>query len=458
MSRTGHAGSWSLRSRLMALAGVACLLAWAAGGAAILLSAREESRRLYEEHLREVARVILSFATHEIEEIRGSGRTDIVHEETAVTLDPRYRYQVWSRDGKLLLISHGTRSEAFAPLGTAGLVRRSAGPETLSVYSAWSEDGGMLIQVAEDEALRAPFFISLDRWLVVFFAGSTLLLVLLNWWMFSRATRALDQSARQLLDRSAEDLRPIAVLNPPRELTPLLDSINRLFGRFERTLDSERRFTASAAHELRTPLAAVRVQAQVAQRARSPAELRQALEDLGVCVERASRMIDQLVTLARVENESTQRSMVPLRVDTVAQAVVNDLRPLLHARKLQVQLDLRPCRITGIEFGVAVLLRNLVDNAARYSPPEGKLLVETGEIDGECCAAVEDSGPGIPLEERERVFTRFYRPANAAVDGCGVGLSIVRSVVRAHGARIDLSDSRLGGLRAAVFFSKAADA
>jgi len=451
-----RSGRWSLRTRLMTLAAIACAVAWLAGVIAMLLAAREESARLYETHLRDVAHVILSFASHEIAEIRESGRTDVVHEETAATLDPRYRYQVWSRDGKLLLTSHDTQAEPFAPLGTIGAF---GGGDTTRVHAAWSNDGSMQIQVAEDASMRVPFLVSLDKWLVIFFAASTVLLAALNWWMFSRATRALDQSARQLIERSAEDLRPIAVEDPPRELAPLLESINGLFYRFERTLDSERHFTVAAAHELRTPLAAVRVQAQVAERARTAPEMREALGALGVCIERASRMIDQLLTLARVENESSLRAFAPLRVDSIAEYVMRDLRPLIEERRLTVRTDLRPCPVPGAEFAVAVMLRNLVDNAARYSPVEGRVFIETGEIDGEYCAAVEDSGPGIPPEERERVFTRFYRLANTAVDGCGVGLSIVMSVARAHGARVDLShSSRLGGLRAAVIFGRAASA
>lgn len=455
---SASAGRWSLRTRLMVLAGIATIVAWLTGGIATLIAAHVESERLYDERLRDVAHVILSFASHEIAEIRAESPDNIVHRDAAATLDRRYRYQVWARTGELLLTSDETSRTRFAPAATNGYLDADLAGRPHCIYVTWSADGEMQIQVAEDSTLRDSFFVNLNTWLVLVFVGSTVLLFLLNGWMFGRATRALDQSAQQLLQRSADDLRPIAADDPPRELAPLLASINTLFGRFEHTLDTERHFTAAAAHELRTPLAAVKVQAQVAARARSATEMRRALRDLGVCVDRAARMIDQLLTLARIESTADNSAMAPVRIDSLAAAVMRDLAPLLSERRLDIGLDLQPCAVHGMEFGVAALMRNLIDNAVRYSPAGGRVHVATGIVDGEAFASVEDSGPGIPAAERERVFVRFYRIAGNAIDGCGVGLSIVRCVAEAHGARVTLSDSRFGGLRATVHFPRRASA
>jgi two-component system OmpR family sensor kinase/two-component system sensor histidine kinase QseC len=436
----------------MSLAGIATVLAWLTGGLAVLIAVNEESEKLYETRLEDVARVILSFATHEIEEIQQERPGDIVHMETAATLDRRYRYQVWSRDGKLLLVSHDTPRAAFASLNSPGRIYRTIDGVDYWIVSLWTDDHSMQIQVAEREDFRQTVFFSISLYLLTFFIGSVIALALLNRWMFGAATRALDQSADQLLSRSPDDLRPIVADDPPRELKPLLESINRLFQRFHDALDSERHFTAAAAHELRTPLAAVRIQAQVAERARTHKEVREALQQLVVCVDRASRMIEQLLTLAHVESMSASpQALTRMRVDSVATHVVNDMTPLLRSRGIRLSTDLRPAELIGLEFGVAALLRNLLDNAARYCPENGRVRFETGESDGEIYAAVDDSGPGIPDDERERVFQRFYR-LEAGVDGCGVGLSIVQCVARAHGGRIALSKSQLGGLRATVFF------
>lgn len=447
---------WSLRNRLMWLAAIATAMAWLTGGAAVLIAAQEESEKLYDQRIGDVARVILSFAGHEISEIRADGRTDPVHEESAATLDARYAYQIWSKDGQLLLMSHNAPTTPFAPLSHVGLADNDIDGKPHCVYALPSADGEMVIQVAEDESKRESFLLSFNAWQLAFLVVSSLALLVFNRWMFGNATRALDQSASQLVDRSANDLRPIRADDPPTELVPLLHSINTLFGRFGKTLDSERHFTAAAAHELRTPLAAVRIQAQVAERARTQGEAREALRALGTCVERASRMIDQLLTLARVESLSPDgAAFTRVRVDLVARQVVSDLSHMLGAADVEVDLRLEPATIDAIEFGVGSLIRNLVDNAARYTPRGGRIAVHTAVAGDRVRLTVEDSGPGIPEEERARVFERFYRLAGTDTDGCGVGLAIVQCVAQVHRASIDLSSADLGGLRVTVEFPSA---
>jgi len=431
-------------------------MAWLAGGVAVLFAARDEGEQLHRARLEDVARVILQFAAHEIAEVEEEHPGQIVHFETATTLDRRYQYQVWSPAGKLLLVSSDAPRDPFVPAFEAGRHERTIDGRPYQIFAAWSADRSMQIQVAEHADMRQFFVGSFNGYLLVFFVASTLALILLNAWMFGRTTRALDSAAAQLTDRAAEDPRPIVVENPPRELRPMLDSINALFRRFARALDSERHFTAAAAHELRTPLAAVRVQAQVADRARTAKEARAALEQLGVCVDRASRMIDQLLTLAQFETTRVSPgSAAPIDLQVLATQVVNDVRPLLEQRGINLRTNLQPASVTGLEFGLSALLRNLLDNAARYCPERGTVRVESGERDGMAFLSVDDSGPGIPVEERERVFERFYRLQNNGTDGSGVGLSIVQSVARAHGARVKLADSDLGGLHAVVFIALA---
>jgi len=235
---------------------------------------------------------------------------------------------------------------------------------------------------------------------------------------------------------------------------PLLKATNALFGRIGHAFTVERNFTANAAHELRTPLAAVRIQAQVAERARSEVGAHEALHQLGTCVERASRMIDQLLTLARVDSVPiAPESMSLVKLDQVAMQALNDLQPVLAERNIELDVRTEAVSVHGLEFGLSSLVRNLVENAARYTPDPGKVRVTSWQDARGIYLAVDDSGPGIANEERERVFEPFYRIAtDEGVEGCGIGLSIVRSVVRAHGGEISLSDSELGGLRVVVRF------
>jgi signal transduction histidine kinase len=323
------------------------------------------------------------------------------------------------------------------------------------VYAGASADGEWQVQVAEEMSSRRSFVPSLNLWLLGFFATSIVLLLLFNRWFLRTAFRAIEHSASQLVDRSPNDLRQVECDDPPSELEPLLDSINALFQRIERTLDSERNFTAHAAHELRTPLAAIRMQAQVAGRARSQQEAQVALKALLVCVDRAARMIDQLLTLARVEGALLKAAtFMTVRLDRVVEQVAHDLRPALDAAGVQLELQLAPVDLAGVETGLLALVRNLVDNAIHHASDGKRVRVETIDRGREAVLIVDDAGPGIPPEDRERVFERFYRLPESGADGCGVGLSIVRCVAELHHATTAIEASPLGGLRVTVTFRK----
>lgn len=446
------AHGWSLRNRLLALAAIATVAAWIAGGATVYLVGAEESERLFDEQMEELGRAVLSFSQHEIEEIRSEGR-DIVHVETAQTLGARYKYQIFSPTGEPLLLSHDAPRAPFAPLDQTGYVTREIGGVPMRTCVIWNDAREMAVIVAEPLSERGSYIAGMHGYLLAMFAASLPLLLAFNWWMFRRATRSLDESARQVIDRSPRDLRPIVVESPPRELQPLIASMNALLQRFDNALEAERRLTSAAAHELRTPLAAVKVQAQVAARARNRDEAARALQNLTVCIDRAARMVEQLLTLARLDSLSASpASHQPLRLDEITARVVDELAPLLDQNGLRVTMTLAPATVDGMEFGVAVLMRNLIDNAARYTPRGGRIRVSTGEDEHGAYAAVEDAGPGIPPQERASVFDRFYRLPSNNVDGCGIGLSIVRTVARAHGAVVQLDDSDLGGLRVVARF------
>src|SRR5258706_10558670 len=165
-------------------------------------------------------------------------------------------------------------------------------------------------------------------------------------------------------------------------------------------------------------------------------------------------MVDQLLTLARLDRLAATTALYgSILLEQGARDGIDELEPLLKERTVQVTADLQPAPLVGMEFGVAVLLRNLIDNAVRHSPAGGEIRVATGQsAEGRSFAIVEDAGPGIPVAERQQVFDLFYRVAGSASDGCGIGLTIVRGVARVHQAEITLSDSSLGGLRAAAYF------
>lgn len=444
---------WSLRNRLMLLAVMGTLVAWIMGASVVYFVAAKESHELFDERLHRMGSLVLSFSEHEIDEIRSEGR-DIVHVETELTLGTRYKYQVVSGSGELLLLSHDAPRALMAPLGQVGCIDREVEGVMSRTEIVWNADRSKGVIIAEPLDRRSSFVGALHGYLIPMFLLSFGSLLVLNWWLFHRAMDPLKESATQLIDRSPSDLRPIQVERPPTELEPLITSMNGLFERFQSALAAERRLAQSAAHELRTPLAAVKVQAQVAIRARSRNESQVALAHLTTSIDRASRMVDQLLALARLESlAASPQLQTPLCLATLCELVLHDLGPTLSQRGIHLHKSVHPAPIKGMEFGVAVLLRNLIDNAIRYGPAQGDVRITTGRDGDRSFVQVEDAGPGVTADERDRIFELFYRGAESRnVDGCGIGLSIVQSVARLHQADIRLEASSLGGLCVRVAF------
>ncbi len=454
------ARDWSLRTRLLLIAAVASLATLLAGGGAMYWAAAKEDQRLLDSRLEDLARTVLSFSEHEITEILGEGRTEMMHTETAATLGSRYRYQIWSRHGTLLLHSYeASKTEPMQPLRQTGFSTRRIEDEEFRVYAMEGNGGEMVIQVAECLDERESAIGVVSAYFLAFLLLPISLIFALTWWMLRRSLRSIDASAAQLSARSPIDLTPVVAENPPLELQPMISSINALFERINRTLSLERGFTAVAAHELRTPLAGLRAQAQIAATASSPEELAQALAMVMSGVDRASHLLDQLLDLARMESAATEAERHRKSVDVARlyETVLGDLGNLVDRRGLKLEVDFMEPRIVAMELGMLLLLRNLLGNAIRYTPAGGRVLVSTHREGAEIALTVDDSGPGIPAGSRHRVFERFERLDARGGDGVGLGMSIVQSVVVAHQAIIRLLESPLGGLRVQVRFP-AADA
>lgn len=239
----------------------------------------------------------------------------------------------------------------------------------------------------------------------------------------------------------------------PEEVAPLAQALNDLFARLQQAFEGERRFTADAAHELRTPLAALKIQAQVALRANNVVERNTALENVLRGVDRATRLVEQLLTLARVDPETITLGFKPVELQGLAASVMRDLEPLAHAKHIEMALEVSSaCNVFGDDAQLGLLLRNLIDNAIRYTPAGGRVLVVLQSIGG-VSIEVCDTGPGIAAAERDQVLQRFYRISGSGEEGSGLGLSIVRRIAELHGAQLTLSDNPSGtGLLAKVFW------
>jgi len=257
----------------------------------------------------------------------------------------------------------------------------------------------------------------------------------------------------------ATALEPLSEAALPSEVRPLVHALNGLLERLDHALVAQRSFIADAAHELRTPLTAVHLQAQLAERATSDAERAAALSELKGGLERATRLSEQLLALAREEPGVSERAPVSVDLGASARGIVADLAPLAAAKNIDLGLSEHPgVQVRGDADAIATLISNLLDNAIRYTPLSGRVDVAVSSKDDAAALAVCDNGPGIAPEERERVFDRFYRGAAAhAARGSGLGLAIVRRIGERHGATVELGPGIDGkGLGVTVRFPRGA--
>ena len=291
--------------------------------------------------------------------------------------------------------------------------------------------------------------------LAVFVAG--LMVVALR-----RGLRPLDGAARDVATRSATSLTPIALADVPKEISPLVSSINELMGRLSLAFSTQRRFLADAAHELRTPVTALRLQAQLLKRSSSDEERIEAMAELEAGIDRSQRLVEQLLHVARFEPEGEQTRRDPVDLGQLARSVVGAMSVKADHRGIDLGAGGNArVAVHGDATQLSVLLNNLVENALRYSPPGAVVDVNVSTFDGQPTLRVIDSGPGIPEAERELVFARFYRGEDAlrhARDsgGSGLGLAIVRAIAERHDAAVTLHTPRAGhGLEVRVVFPPA---
>ena len=450
--------TWSLRVRLLLIALCALFASLLFGGLAMYWAANIEEDQMLDARLEHLGATVLSFVEEELGAPESGGPLRRRALKTRPTAALLYRYQVWSREGVLVLRSHEAPADRpLVPLERLGYDTVQINGEEYRTFSLPTKNKDYLIQVAENIG---------ERWaqtgLATFYYVGFLLLPLglvfgATGLMLRRSLHSIDTMADQLRHRNPLDLTPVQVDDPPRELLPILRAVDTLFTRVGHALSVERRFTSVAAHEMRTPLAGLRAHAQLATRAGSPDELQDALQSVMLGADRAAHLVDQLLDLARIESlvddSGVQHEHVAL--SDLYQDLTRDLGPRGLRKRLSISARFDVPALSGHAFAVSLLLRNLVSNAIHYTPEGGRVEVTSAPHGASMLLRVDDSGPGIPARERESAFERFNRLGQRTVDGVGLGLSIVLSVVGLHGARIELLDSPLGGLRVQVQFARA---
>jgi two-component system, OmpR family, sensor histidine kinase QseC len=439
----------SLQGRLLLWVMGVLTAVWLVAALATWFDAQHELDELLDGHLAQAASLLVAHQAHELEE--GDDRFDVppVHRYA-----PRVAFQVWS-DGKLTLRSANAPAEPLSMSGH-GFETRRIGSTSWRVFATRGDGGDVRVYVGEQTESRAAIMLAVMRSMLWPLLIALPLLGLACWWAVRHGLAPLRRLGAAVARREPQAVQPITMKEAPAEMRPLITALNRLFERIAGSLESERRFTADAAHELRTPIAAIRAQAQVAQAARQQGQRQHAFDATLQGCDRVTHLVEQLLMLARLEGVAIMPGAT-VDLSEIVRRVVIDLAPLAVARQQSIELQLSGVRrLDGEPALLGALVRNLVDNAIRYSPVGAPVLVEISGAAGEVVLSVSDGGPGLSEAQQQRLGERFFRVLGTGQSGSGLGWSIVRRIAAAHGARITVGSSpRLSGLAISVTFKAA---
>ena len=434
----------SLRARLLWFVLLPILLVTIIQAITAYRGALQQADAMFDDHLQQVARsmrrsvemgVPLSMPLEE-----GTG------DDAAFDL----YVQIWGQDGTQLFRSNRS---ALPPRAVLGFSDVKANGNRYRVYSL--QTPLQTVQIAQDLSARTARAQALALKAVLPFALLTPLLMLAVWWVSNRSLAPIERARRQVAQRAADDFSPLTSHDLPHEVRPLVDELNLLFGRVQNAFDTQKNFVADAAHELRSPLTALKLQAQALRRTdtadESPATREAAITRLNQGIDRTIRLVEQLLILAREETSSGTPAFEPVDLMDSVRLAVADM--LAQAQLKQIDLGLvksEPAWVRGQPEALRMALRNLLDNAIKYTPAGGQIDISIEVVNGQALLAVDDSGPGISPDARPRVFDRFFRASNVLAEtGSGLGLAIVKTIADRHGATLRLDQSAgLGGLRA----------
>jgi two-component system, OmpR family, sensor histidine kinase QseC len=440
----------SIQARLLAMMLGLATLVWLSAALLTWIDVSHELDELLDGHLSQAAALLVVQAHHDEDDDDDDIRDVPISHKYA----PQVAFQVFIND---LLITRST-NVGTAPIASSetgfSTIKMNNG-ETWRVFVTPENERKVRVFVGEKVDSRHAIVWAVLRSMLWPLAIALPVLAFVGWWSVRWGLAPLRELSMTLAKRAPQALEPVTLQDMPQEMQPLVGALNALFQRIDGMVASERRFTADAAHELRTPIAAIRAQAQVALGAGDDSAQRShALQSTLAGCDRATRLMDQLLTLARLE-ASQAKPAAQVDLVTLARRVSADLAPTALARGQSLELDAHgACAVAADEVLLGVLVRNLVDNALRYSPPGARVVVSVQPgpkgTDG-CELCVQDSGPGMSSESMQRLGERFFRVLGSDQPGSGLGWSIVRRIADVFGAQLVACRSpALGGLMVTV--------
>jgi two-component system sensor histidine kinase QseC len=425
----------------IAVAGAACMV-FLILGLLVYRAVASSTAAQFDEMLQQQAVLALRYADHEYEEGESVVPRSLAATTEAMPFD--VVYQISTRANQLLYRSPGSPQ---APLTTGygpGYSNVVLDERSWRVYSLSSGATPLVIHIAEPLEYRDAALSRTLRAVALPLLFALVLLTALIGVVTERAFRPVRRIAADLAGRGADDLSAVNTAEMPVETHALGVALNGLLARHADVLARERRFTADAAHELRTPLAALRAQAQVAARAKTPSETRRALDKLQANIDRTTHLMSQLLSLARLEPGSSFCAGQTTQANVVVDLVLEDLALAAHDKQVEITLEGCLQQLPGSPEALYLLIRNLLENSIRHVSERGRVGLEVIEHERYAVLSITDNGPGIPSAERSRALERFYRIPGSASSGSGLGLSIVGRVVELLAGEIELSAPTAG--------------
>ncbi|SEG48067.1 ATP-binding protein [Marinobacterium lutimaris] len=406
------------------------------------LAAKDEAEELFDAQMAQMARLVEQLAPDD-----DSLPLVIMNEEEWIPAHPyeeQLSYRIVSNAGKVLIASPSF-PEWIDQQPVDGYRDLDHPVENWRIFTLIGEQGQNHIQVVQSDKARTEIAtkIALTNTLpiLVFLP----LLCLAIWWQIGRSLKPLVTLSEEVSERSSGHLNPVRLQEVPSEINGLVRALNRMLQRLKLSFERERRFTADAAHELRTPLAALQIHCENLFADLKDEQSRGSTEQILSGLKRMNRIVEQLLHLSRLDPQERLPDRAPLNLTELCRELIGDQIPFAIARRIDLGLTApdEDLQASGHALYLSILLRNLVDNALRYTPQEGEVTLELEQLEGKIRVSVIDSGPGLSDEQKQRVFERFYRGRNKS-DGSGLGLSIANQIAELHGSEIELLDRQDG--------------
>ena len=432
----------SIRLRLIIFLGGMLIIAWGGITASSIYSARKEVQELFDAHLAQSARVLYSLIQHEMSELSVEGDKnrpiDMNLSASGHFYEGKISFRVRDNKGKTWFVTQNAPELAINS-DINGYANIQGDNDRWRVFILRDKVLDFTIEVTQSYQIRNELIMEITRQVVWPFIIVVPLLMLMIWVSVGRSLRPLQTVADEVQHRNPQNLEEIDLSNVPSEVLPLFISLNDLLGRLKKALSNERGFTSDAAHELRTPLAGIKAQAQVALRASNEVEKNTALRHVIIGIDNTTHLVRQMLMLARLDPDIPNRKFKPQDLSSILTEVAADVASL--AVEKGVELEVREAHekmmVEGRAEALSVLVRNLLDNAVRYTPAGGWVKAGISRSPDGLVLKISDSGPGIAEQDKDRIFDRFYRGLGTEQTGSGLGLSIVQRVVDLHAAKIE---------------------